>query len=451
MAVPAIPDAGKPWLTWAQGIDTEARKVADKADTTDPRLTDARTPVDGSVTNAKVAGNAAISADKLTDGTTGKVLTAAERAKLAGVAAGATVNSPDDVLVARGNHTGTQDASTVTGLATVATSGTYADLSGKPAIPATPADIGAQPAGSYVGAATAAQQKIGDGADPNASTTQNVKLLITANRTNPDKVIEQHLVGYSFYSGTPSPGVGTLQGGSCESYAFANGGADMSTVLGFEGVGRGDGDNAARKVSTIIGLQGTALNRGVVGVDLLVGIRARGISGGGTGTVAEARSLDVQEPTVGTAKYSAYVVGRTRIKRSASGGNALELVATTDKLSWTWAGQVQQGYASDGSSIRLTMDAQDTPTAGRVKSELFGSGKHVSLLNNSSEVVSFSADGTLTLGGGQLKYGNASNQTTGGGSAALGANSPAVTPAAPSTWWKVTLADGSQGFIPVWK
>lgn len=28
MAIPVIPDAGKPWLSWAQGIDAEARKIA---------------------------------------------------------------------------------------------------------------------------------------------------------------------------------------------------------------------------------------------------------------------------------------------------------------------------------------------------------------------------------------------------------------------------------------
>jgi hypothetical protein len=58
------------------------------------------TPGNGSVTDAKVATGAAISADKLADGTVNKIMTADERAKLAG-------------------------------LATVATTGAYADLSGR--------------------------------------------------------------------------------------------------------------------------------------------------------------------------------------------------------------------------------------------------------------------------------------------------------------------------------
>lgn len=54
-------------------------------------------------------------------------------------------------------------------------------------------------------------------------------------------------------------------------------------------------------------------------------------------------------------------------------------------------------------------------------------------------------------GGGRLANWVAGNQSTGAGSALLGSNSPAVTVSAPNTWWKVTLTDGSTGFIPVWK
>jgi hypothetical protein len=86
------------------------------------------TPADGSVTNAKVATGAAISADKLANGTTNKVYTATEQAKLAGIASAATANSTDATLLARANHTGTQAAGTITGLATIATSGSASDL-----------------------------------------------------------------------------------------------------------------------------------------------------------------------------------------------------------------------------------------------------------------------------------------------------------------------------------
>jgi hypothetical protein len=54
--------------------------------------------------------------------------------------------------------------------------------------------------------------------------------------------------------------------------------------------------------------------------------------------------------------------------------------------------------------------------------------------------------GTLTVLDSRL-----GTQSTGSGSAALGANCPAVTPTAPNTWKAITLTDGSTGYIPVWK
>lgn len=44
-----------------------------------------------------------------------------------------------------------------------------------------------------------------------------------------------------------------------------------------------------------------------------------------------------------------------------------------------------------------------------------------------------------------------SNNTTGAGSAALGANSPAVTNTAPYTWFKMKAGDGSVVYVPAWK
>lgn len=63
------------------------------------------------------------SADTLTDGTTNKAFLATERTKLTGIATGATANSSDATLLARANHTGSQAQSTVTNLTT--------DLAGK--------------------------------------------------------------------------------------------------------------------------------------------------------------------------------------------------------------------------------------------------------------------------------------------------------------------------------
>lgn len=71
----------------------------------------------------------------LVDGTNAGLMSPANFTKLAGIANNATANSSDATLLNRANHTGTQSAGTITGLATVATSGVYADLTGKPTIP----------------------------------------------------------------------------------------------------------------------------------------------------------------------------------------------------------------------------------------------------------------------------------------------------------------------------
>lgn len=60
--------------------------------------------------------------------------TSALLAKLNGIASGATANQSDAYLLNRANHTGTQAAGTITGLAAVATTGAYSDLSDKPTL-----------------------------------------------------------------------------------------------------------------------------------------------------------------------------------------------------------------------------------------------------------------------------------------------------------------------------
>lgn len=55
-------------------------------------------------------------------------MSSADKTKLDGIASGATANSSDATLLARANHTGTQAATTITGLAAIATSGSASDL-----------------------------------------------------------------------------------------------------------------------------------------------------------------------------------------------------------------------------------------------------------------------------------------------------------------------------------
>lgn len=60
--------------------------------------------------------------------------TSGEKTKLSGIATSATANSTDVQLRDRATHTGTQPANTITGLATVATTGAYTDITGRPTL-----------------------------------------------------------------------------------------------------------------------------------------------------------------------------------------------------------------------------------------------------------------------------------------------------------------------------
>jgi hypothetical protein len=84
----------------------------------------------GAVTLSKMASLATSTIlGRATAGTgTPEALTAAQVRTILNVADGATSNASDAFLLARANHTGTQAASTITGLATVATSGSASDL-----------------------------------------------------------------------------------------------------------------------------------------------------------------------------------------------------------------------------------------------------------------------------------------------------------------------------------
>jgi len=68
--------------------------------------------------NATSSASGTITADQVIETASNKVMTAAERTKLGGIATGATANSSDATLLNRANHTGTQTIATVTTLQT---------------------------------------------------------------------------------------------------------------------------------------------------------------------------------------------------------------------------------------------------------------------------------------------------------------------------------------------
>ena len=58
---------------------------------------------------------------------------------------------------------------------------------------------------------------------------------------------------------------------------------------------------------------------------------------------------------------------------------------------------------------------------------------------------------TPTLGGNPVLQTAAAAESTGGGTASLDTNCPAVTPGTPYKWLALKTSDGSTVFLPVWK
>lgn len=134
-------------------VTANTAKVTNATHTGDVTGATTLTIADNVVTNAKLADVATATIKGRVTAATGdpEDLTATQVRTLINVANGATANSPDATLLARANHTGTQAAGTITGLATVATSGSASDL-GSGTLPAARFDDTAH--GARVGGTT---------------------------------------------------------------------------------------------------------------------------------------------------------------------------------------------------------------------------------------------------------------------------------------------------------
>lgn len=119
-------DADKPVST-AQAAANIAVGTAAATDATTKANAAQAAAIAASAPVAHVGSGGTTHANVVAAGAAG-FMAGADKTKLDGIATGATANSADVTLLARANHTGTQPASTITGLVAVATSGAKADV-----------------------------------------------------------------------------------------------------------------------------------------------------------------------------------------------------------------------------------------------------------------------------------------------------------------------------------
>ena len=132
---------------------------------------------------------------------------------------------------------------------------------------------------------------------------------------------------------------------------------------------------------------------------------------------------------------------------SGPGGDAH--VVTENANTSVGAILIQTGVATGGDSGQILLETQTSiggnANGGPIRAKLAdktgsGTAGYFSVENAASATVfKVAYDGTLTF----------TANSTGSGTCTLGANSPAL--GTPTTWQKVTLANGHTGYIPVWE
>lgn len=189
--------------------------------------------------------------------------------------------------------------------------------------------------------------------------------------------------------------------------------------------------------SIIMPATGTGVIRGASSISTDV----TGITGGTPGFTSLSDNASILPFVV--LSFGANTTGAniTGFKTRAATGVATTIVNSGDTLLRL------QGYGADGvtfrraGSIQLVVDG--TPSSGGMP------GRWEFLTTPAGSATA--AVRWSILNDGVLKNNTAGNESTGAGSAALGANCPAVTVSAPYTWIKLNTSDGSAVYVPVWK
>ena len=345
-------------------------------------------------TGLSVAGSPVVGAGTLTGAWESgyQAYTTAEASKLSGVSAGATANQTNAFLLARANHTGTQPASTITGLSDVATSGDYGDLSGRPALGTAAAqDVGAfatsgqgsladsavQPADLATVATTGSYNDLTDKPALGTAASSNVGDFATAAQGGlADTAVQP---ARTIAAGSGLSGGGSLAADRTISLSAAS---IASLSLADNSVQPADlGELATKDTVTVADIAAT----GTPGSETFLrgdGVWAPGGSGGGGGQVdsvteGDGISVDATNPISPTVSISSAVSGEISANTAARHTHSNKAVLDGTTASFTTALQTKLNGVAAGATANtgtVTSVAMAVPTGFGVTGAITTSG-----------------------------------------------------------------------------
>lgn len=227
----------------------------------------------------------------------------------------------------------------------------------------------------------------------------------------------------------------------------AAGASSNSTAVGYQALAA----NTAT-ANTAVGSGALALNTSAT-ANTAVGYHAAGatLTGGNltaVGYIALQSATGGNNTAVGAQAGSAVTTGSSNTLLGALCGQSI-LVGANNTLVGKSAG-TNSVDTNGATALGSATVAVANSLALGLSASATGNGSVALGTDNTGAGTSVTTNNTIALGNANHKV-RISNNTSGAGSAALGANCPAVTATAPYTWFAMLSSDGSTVYVPAWK
>jgi hypothetical protein len=296
--------------------------VSGAVSTSDSRLTDSREWSAATVTQADAEAGTATTRVAWTVQRVWQAIAAwwaasPDKAKLDGIATGATANQTDAHLLARANHTGTQAHTTITGLGTLATqSGTFSGVSSGTNTGDQTITLTGDVTGSGTGSFAATLSASGVVAGTYTSVTVDAKGRVTAGSSP--------AVAYSSLSGVPS-----TFAPSAHKASHATGGSDALTAADVGAASSSHGHGNLTNAGAIGATSGQIVVTTTSGVLTTAATISASTQVSGLATIATSGSGgDLTNATVTNAKLSNVATATIKGRTTAGTGSPEDLTGT---------------------------------------------------------------------------------------------------------------------------